>query len=161
MQDSAIELRPASAEDCDLVFRWANDPETRAASFNSEPISLEAHRHWYREALSGARTLQIAERDAQPIGLARLDPVDAGTAEVGLLLDAQYRGQGLAIGLLRALLDFAARSGLRLLIARIRADNNRSRRVFERAGFLFAGKETIGDVNAVRYNYRLLEIRDE
>ena len=151
MSEVEIRLRPALPDDCERVFAWANDPVTRAASFNAATIPLDVHRRWYDASLRGARTLYIAEANSTAIGLARLDPVDGETAEVGLTLAADHRGRGHAVRVLDALCKRAAASGLRKLIARIRDDNLRSRVVFERAGFERRSEETVDGIAATRY----------
>ena len=60
--------------DCRRVFEWANDPETRKASFFDAPIPLADHERWYADSLDGdRRILRIAEVDATPVGLIRFD----------------------------------------------------------------------------------------
>ena len=42
-----IYLREATIEDRDLLYEWANDPETRRASFNTDRINYEEHCRWF------------------------------------------------------------------------------------------------------------------
>jgi UDP-2,4-diacetamido-2,4,6-trideoxy-beta-L-altropyranose hydrolase len=145
---AAIRLRPATAADCALTFGWANDPEVRAASFFSRPITEDEHRIWYAESLAGARVLYIAELRAVPIGLARLDPLPDNRAEVGLTIAAPYRGRGLAVRVLDTLCRTAVDRGCADLVARVRTDNPRSRRAFERAGFRWQCDAAVNGVEA-------------
>lgn len=135
MSVPSIRLRPATEADRALTFKWANDPQVRAASFFSAPITEDQHSAWYAKSLAGARTIYIAEWRNAAIGLVRLDPLTEGTAEVGITIGAEYRGRGFAAPVLEALCTTAADGGMHKLVARIRVDNPRSRRTFERAGF--------------------------
>jgi UDP-2,4-diacetamido-2,4,6-trideoxy-beta-L-altropyranose hydrolase len=38
-----ITLKRATQEDCRLIWKWANDPDVRAASFSSKPIPYDTH----------------------------------------------------------------------------------------------------------------------
>jgi len=151
MSRAEVTLRTAEPGDRDRVLEWSNEPGTRAASFRNEPIGKAEHAAWFAASLAGARQLYIAESHATPIGLARLDPLDAETAEVGLVLAAEWRGRGLALPVLAALSDTASRSGLKRLVARVRNDNPRSLRTFERAGYRRDGDETVSATAAARY----------
>lgn len=157
MDSAAIRLRPARLRDRKRIFRWANDPAARAASFHEKEIPARVHRRWYDASLRGARLLYVVELDSEAIGVTRLDAVDGedDAAEVGIVLDARYRGRGLAVPALLALSEIAADARLRRLIARIRVDNAASRRVFEKAGFTHSGEETVGGVETLQYTLEL------
>ncbi len=149
--DLALELRPASEADCELVYAWATDPETRAASFHSATISLDEHRRWFAAALRGARTLYVAEVGNVPLGLARLDSLGAGAAEIGIIIAREHRGRGFGKRTVSALIERAAATGVTRLVARVRDGNARSVSVFRRAGFTEAGEESVAGVRARRY----------
>lgn len=55
--DNIISFRRASLTDTELLFKWANDPETRKNSFHSEPISHEEHVRWFQKKLDSPATL--------------------------------------------------------------------------------------------------------
>lgn len=135
MSHAAITLRPAAETDCALTFKWANDPQVRAASFHAAPIGEKEHRAWYAKSLAGARKLYVVEWREVAIGVARLDPLPDRVAEVGITIGAEHRGRGFAIPVLEALCTLAAEDHVRRLVARVRVDNPRSRHTFERAGF--------------------------
>ena len=54
---SPLRLRPAREDDCRLLWEWANDPETRKASFSSEEILWNDHAAWYAKKLSEKTTM--------------------------------------------------------------------------------------------------------
>jgi len=47
-----VTLRTASLADCELVFDWANDPVTRAMSFNQAQITRAEHVAWFAASSS-------------------------------------------------------------------------------------------------------------
>jgi RimJ/RimL family protein N-acetyltransferase len=151
-----VALRAATAEDCERTWRWANDPETRAASFNSAPIERADHERWFSSSLgSPVRALWIAELDGSSIGILRLDRCAPERAEIGVTVAPERRGQGLALPLLQAGVHRARSLGLEQLVARIRPTNERSLRSFVRAGFRAAGREVVAGQDALRYELRL------
>jgi RimJ/RimL family protein N-acetyltransferase len=154
---TTLRLRRARLRDRKRIFRWANDAATRAASFHEEEIPRSVHRRWYDASLRGARLLYVVELDLEPVGVMRLDavPDDDETAEVGIVLAPEHRGRGLAVPALLALNEVAADADLSRLIARIRADNLPSRRVFEKAGYALSGEETVNGIATLRYTLRL------
>jgi RimJ/RimL family protein N-acetyltransferase len=161
-----VSLRPATHQDLERTFAWANDPDTRTASFRSALIERTVHELWLSSSLERAdRRLWIAELDGEPIAVLRLD-ICAGAcgdggdhagawAEVGLNLAPDRRGQGLSSAVLGAGLRAANELGLTRLVARIRPSNERSIRCFTRAGFRAAGQEHVAEQAALRYELEL------
>jgi RimJ/RimL family protein N-acetyltransferase len=132
-----VTLRPARSSDAPVLLAWRNDPETRAASFTSSPVTPGDHAGWLRDALARAdRRLYVAEVAGEPVGTARLD-LDGDVGIVSLTVSPEHRGRGVGADILRALADeaFATLAELRRLVARVKRANARSRAVFERAGF--------------------------
>jgi UDP-2,4-diacetamido-2,4,6-trideoxy-beta-L-altropyranose hydrolase len=134
-----VSLRPATAADGPLLLEWANDPVTRAAGFQPEPIAAGDHERWLTERLrSTSGRLLIGLDGALPVGQIRLDRHRDGRVEIGISVAAEARGRGLGRALLRLALDEARRdAGLQPLafIARIRPDNATSIALFSGAGF--------------------------
>jgi len=135
------------------MLDWANDPETRAVSFHSDPISEAAHSAWFAESLAGARDLYIIEWDGAPIGLVRLDPLIEREAIVSLTIAPEFRGRGLGPTALAVLAKKASDLGISRLLAKIRKTNTRSQRTFERAGFALRGEEVMHGIPALLYEF--------
>jgi RimJ/RimL family protein N-acetyltransferase len=140
----AVEVRPATTADAALLLDWANDPDTRAASFHPERIEATEHAAWLAQSLTlPTRRLFIGMLEGEPIGQVRLDVARAGEAEVGISVARERRGQGLGSRLLAAGLDAGRRDpalGVERFVARVRVGNQPSIRLFETAGF--ARRET-------------------
>ncbi|OAI38761.1 hypothetical protein AYO39_00860 [Actinobacteria bacterium SCGC AG-212-D09] len=132
-----IALRDAGPADERTLLVWANDPEVRSGSFNTDPIDAETHARWYRGKLDSADTaFFIAECDGRPIGYARVDRWSPDTGEIAASIDASERGRGLGTALISLAAEHgASQLGVRHIVARIKKDNRSSARAFESAGF--------------------------
>src|SRR5437762_13940452 len=83
--------REARMADADLLWRWANDRETRANSFTSSPIPYEEHVSWLAQRL-GSDTTRIwifSDGDA-PVGQVRID-ISGAIAEIGITVAPEHR----------------------------------------------------------------------
>lgn len=132
-----LSLRVAGSGDRDLLLAWANDAETRAASFHPGHIDRATHAAWFahRLAKSDGR-IWIGLVDGLPIGQIRVDRDAEGRGEVSISVAEEARGRGLARGLLLAGMAAAARDlGVTTFVALVRPDNARSLALFRRAGF--------------------------
>lgn len=134
---TALILRPATNDDAQRLFQWRNDPDTRAMSITTTPVTPEEHRGFLARSLNASdRWLLIAEHDAVAVGTGRLDRIDgAGTFEVSLTIAPDARGKGYGVSLLRALEARAAELGALRLVAHLKHENVASRRAFEGAGY--------------------------
>lgn len=149
---SVVVLRPAAPADVDLIYRWANDPETRANSFFTEPIAYESHVAWYEASLERKnRHLLVAERDERPVALVRFDDDADGAALVGINVAPEQRGRGVGRHALLAGAREAWKLGYRKIVALIRPDNAGSIKAFERAGYQAAGEQLVEGTRALRY----------
>lgn len=138
-----IRARPATLADTETLWRWRNDPDTRAHSRSSAELPLETHRAWLGGALHrDDRILLVAEDDAGPVGTVRWDLEVAREPqewEVSITVAPERRGQGRAGPLLAAgeLALLAARRDARtVLLAAVHQDNAASRALFWRSGYL-------------------------
>jgi len=132
-------LRPATADDCETVFAWANDPETREVSFHQEAIAWPEHCQWFANRLADPATLfSIAVGPAgESLGQVRFALDGTGHALISVGLSQEIRGLGLGSRLIRQACDQAmAIKGLHSIRALIKPENTASRRAFAKAGFL-------------------------
>lgn len=130
-------LRRATAADAELLLEWRNDPDTRAASFQQEPIGLEEHRAWLCRRLADHDcALLVIELDGTPSGSVRLEREASETVEIHIALGPAARGHGLGQWALREASEQAERLlGARLVRARVKSRNEASLRAFRAAGF--------------------------
>lgn len=153
-----VEIRPATIADAALLLTWANDPDTRAASFHDERIAPDEHAAWLIRTLTlPTRRLFIGMLGDAPIGQVRLDAADDGQAEVGISIAPERRGQGLGAGLLAAAVEAGRRDrqlGVERFVARVRVGNEASIRLFEGAGFVLRTTDTCDGAPCLIYELR-------
>ena len=75
MLSSGLRLRPAIREDCELYFQWANDPDVRANSLNTETINWESHCNWYGSRFESpfVHFFVCVNADDNPVGQVRFE----------------------------------------------------------------------------------------
>lgn len=134
-----VSVRSATSDDARRLWEWANDPDTRANSFNQGPIPWEAHQAWFTRVLDDPdRHLligTITEAGAEvPFGMCRFDR-QGDELEVSVNLAPSHRGRGLAPALLVVASDQVAGPK----VARIKDTNIASKIAFERAGYTADG----------------------
>jgi RimJ/RimL family protein N-acetyltransferase len=137
VSESGLTLRAATIEDSRLVWEWRNEPDTRLASFNTDPIPLERHLDWFPRQLARADSrMFIAETPAhEPVGIVRFDDL-AGAPEVSIALAPGHRGKGYGRQVLvEACTRVFRESGAARIVALVRQDNPASAAAFARAGF--------------------------
>jgi len=148
-----LELSPVTEGDCDLLWKWANDPATRANSFDSTPISLLRHKEWLHVKLqdSKCRLWMAINKKLGKIGVVRFDCHDA-EANISVALAPRARGKGYGKKLISsACHQMFASSGVELVRALIKPANKASVRVFEGAGFLRGAGTTVSGQPAEQY----------
>lgn len=134
----SLELKRAQKDDCDLLYRWYKDEETRKASFNSEAVSYDSHRDWFARSLADTgRFIYIAEdENKNKIGMVRLDKINEAAAELSINIAPEQRGKGYGKSLIdQACLAYPLAAGAILFVAQVKKYNAASVRTFEKAGF--------------------------
>lgn len=143
-----LSLRPAHADDAQLIFDWRNHPSTRTVSRQSEPIEWATHQSWMNQVLADPdRLLYIGHVGNVSVGVLRLDRTHDGGAEISLYLDPSLHSLGLGAAMLRAGETEARSIGVRELRATVLDGNAASRRLFESAGFRFDGGEGLKPIS--------------
>lgn len=134
---SLVQVRPARLQDAKQVHDWANDPLTRAASFNQKMISWEDHKNWFASRLNeNSSRLYIGEDDHQKaIGIIRFEIRDK-VATISINIAPISRGKGFGVALiLVSCLEILHHSSVCQIRALIKPDNRLSFKVFQRGGF--------------------------
>ena len=148
-----MNIRPATANDVDFLKKmlfeaaaWNPDwPHEQVIEALASPMVARYHVGWPRAGDAGV----IAELEGEPVGAAwyRLftaaEPgygfVDEATPEIGIAVEPLHRRRGIGETLLRALISEARQQGFPALCLSV-APHNRSRMMYERAGFEKVGE---------------------
>mgnify|MGYP001163582315 FL=1 len=151
----ALQLRLADTTDRELVWRWANDPAVREASFQSDLISWDVHKEWFDTRLRDGSCHFYIATDVRgiPIGQVRFEIENkvAPEAAINISLDRNCRGTGLGVAVLK-LGCRCYRQEMELpLVGYVKEDNVSSMKMFESAGFIRDGFANKNNCSAVRW----------
>jgi UDP-2,4-diacetamido-2,4,6-trideoxy-beta-L-altropyranose hydrolase len=149
-----INLRRAQEEDRKLLWRWANDPDVRSASFSTAPISEHEHNAWFESKLrdKNASLFIALDREGETVGQIRLDGVRDGEAEIDISVARERRGRGYAALLISRASQMAfSEIGLSRLHAFVKPGNQASKRAFARADFVHVNDVEVRGGAAAHY----------
>ena len=143
-----LRLRRATSDDCRRYWEWVNEPGVRDASFSGAAIGWDEHVAWFAARLDDPRSvLRVVEDDERgPVGQVRLDGRSASEAEIDISIAPEHRGQRFGVDALRLVCAEAPSGRWPLIVARVKAGNAASIRMFERAGFQRVEDDANGSV---------------
>lgn len=146
LEDNSIglQLRPVHEKDIALIWRWANDAQTRANSFRSGIITWQDHVQWYQRQLAAPDVrFWMLEDCGVPVGHIRYVREDK-VAIINFTVAPEHRGCGYGTQLLRMSRAAACKT---LNVDRLRGitleQNHASARAFEKADFKLIHEQTI------------------
>lgn len=151
--EKIIHFRYAAEDDCELIYKWANDAEARAASFHPGIITLEEHRSWFHKKLMNPDCIFLISLDdaGTPIGEVRFD-LEGDEAIMSINIGREFRGNGLASPIIHGSVnELFRRSSASRVNAFIKVQNLRSAKAFERAGFSRIEQKSMGENDAYHY----------
>lgn len=132
-----ITFRQACKEDCRLIWEWANDPETRSASFASDQISWEHHVKWFAEKLNDPRHVFfiLLNLDDEAVGQVRYAE-NGKEAVVSMSISPKFRGHGYSSQGIRVTVEeLFKHKDIDVIRAHIKPENLKSFKAFKKAGF--------------------------
>ncbi|MCW7490401.1 GNAT family N-acetyltransferase [Leptospira meyeri] len=140
-------VRPATDDDCKLLFDWANEPEVRNASFHSEKIEWQEHTSWFLQKLNNPNSLiLIFEVDGEPAGQIRFDKnIDENYFLISFLLDEKFRGKSLCRVLIAKGIGYLVtqvQTPIRC-VGFVKKENIASQRAFLKNEFLLVSKSDV------------------
>ncbi|MES2343066.1 MAG: GNAT family N-acetyltransferase [Pseudomonadota bacterium] len=147
LETERLNLRPLEVSDADLLFPLMNDAEVMAhwdVPEIDDPDLVRAIVAGQVEDMAAGRALYWAMRTLQGdefLGCCDLSDIERRhkRAEVGFMLGRGAWGQGYAVEAMRAVIAYAASTGLRRLTARTHLGNRRSDALLEKLGFTEEG----------------------
>lgn len=148
-------IRPATRSDIPAILDIYNEVVINTtASYDYEPITLDARMAWFEAHASAGYPVYVAEDEGQGVvGWSSLSEFRARigyrfTVEDSVYIAPGYRGRGLGRQLLAPLIEQARLRGYHAIIAAIDADNVASIRLH--AGF---GFERVACLRQVGYKF--------
>lgn len=152
MVNPDLQLRNAHMDDSGLLWKWANDPVVRRASFSQGPIPRDDHVTWFTSKLESRECMFfIIERHGHPFGQVRFD-LTGGEAEISISIVAGARGQGYGVQAIKmAAAKVFDKTEIGKINAYIKMSNGKSIAAFEKAGFRRAGKTKVKGEKALHY----------
>jgi UDP-2,4-diacetamido-2,4,6-trideoxy-beta-L-altropyranose hydrolase len=138
LQGWSLILREVQADDCRLVWEWANDPVTRSNSFSSDMIAWDEHVAWFTTKLTDPRSyfyLAFNSQD-QPVGYVRFQQIDDTEADISVAVAPEQRRRGYGTKLIcQGVERLWQNTNISRINAYIKPDNLASRHIFAKAGF--------------------------
>jgi UDP-2,4-diacetamido-2,4,6-trideoxy-beta-L-altropyranose hydrolase len=156
LRGNMLTLRPVRADDCRLIWEWANDHVTRAQSFSTEPISWEEHSAWFEAKQTDplSRFYIAEDENAAPIGQVRYQ-IEGETAVISVSLAPNQRGLGYSTEIIRlGTQELWTTTTVNLIYAYIKPDNCVSISAFTKAGFVNAGTTEVQGYPALHFVLR-------
>jgi hypothetical protein len=127
-----------------LLFDWANEPEVRNASFNTEKIEWSEHKRWFYQKIKNPDTMiLILEVDGKEAGQIRFDKnVDGNFFLINFLLNEKFRGRSLGKELIAKGINYLVTKVQTpiLCVGFVKKDNIASQRAFLRNDFLLVSE---------------------
>jgi phosphinothricin acetyltransferase len=136
-----MEIRTATKADQTAVVEIYNQAiPGRAATGETEPVSMEYLANWFNERDPRSRPLWVAEESGEVAGWLSLQsfygrPAYQATAEVSVYVSMKHQRKGIGSALVLHALKESPRLGLRTLLAYVFAHNEASLQLFEGLGF--------------------------
>lgn len=148
-----VTYRKATLEDLEIMFKWANDPISRANSFESHKIDIEEHKKWFNGKVNNSNSfiyIAIDDINNEKIGVVRYE-LKEQNAFVGIHIDKSYRGKKLAGKLLKETAKLYFKTNNRPILAYIKNENKLSIKAFERADYGFYKNDIVNKIDCMVY----------
>jgi phosphinothricin acetyltransferase len=148
----AFTIRPATSDDMTTIvgiYNWAINQTF--ATIDSEPLSAEEAAEWWETHSKQRMLTLVADEEGDVIGWGRLLPwrqQGFDVLEDLVYVDPLYQRRGVGRGLLARLIEEAATSGCRTMVASVAADNHAGLRLHQSHGF-----EVVGTLRNAAYKF--------
>lgn len=147
-------FRRISVEDAGRFAALRNADDTWEWFFSKRRFTDEEAAHWIAGLSPDREQVYMVEAGSATVGSCALYRIDRSekSAEVGrIIVAAPFRRKGMGAGMVREMISRGLSLGLELLYANIMRENEASRRLFSKCGFL---PTCIGTEGGLRYEFR-------
>jgi len=166
-----MKLRDATVADLAQIEEIYNrEIESSTSTFDTKPRDARQRQAWFDLHQSSSYPLVVAEADAAILGWACLSPWSergayARTVEASIFVGRDHRRRGIAQCLAEELIRRARSAGHRVILGRIEASNQASRKLLRNAHFSSIGimhgvGEKFGQVLDVELFERVVSIAE-
>ncbi|HXJ21633.1 MAG TPA: GNAT family N-acetyltransferase [Polyangia bacterium] len=134
-------LRDAREDDLDAIVRIYNASiPGRLATADTEPVSTESRRAWFRDRDLARHPIWVAEREGRVAGWLSFGkfygrPAYAATSELSVYIDPAFQRGGIATELIEQAIARAPALGITTLLGFVFAHNDGSVALCRRFGF--------------------------
>jgi len=152
-----IYLRSVTINDLDLLYRWANDSETRKQSFKSEPIDYNTHKEWFANKINDPfcsfylcfNSLEVT------IGQIRFDVDKNSVAVIDVSVDCTQRGNGYGSKIISSgIRKLKKERPIKQFLAFVKTENYASLTAFKKANFIEINTTLIDGHNTAILEWR-------
>jgi RimJ/RimL family protein N-acetyltransferase len=152
MNSNSLTLREVTDLDRELIWHWANDEETRKASYSQAYISWDEHMRWF-DAVQRQKNhrFYIANNGSKkPIGQIRFE-IDNKEAIISLSVSSESRRRGYGKKILfKAAEKLFNETNIEQISAFVKSENISSLRVFKKAGFRLVETDVFSGVKSCK-----------
>ena len=137
-----MDFRKPNVDDAYLYFKWANDPQVRLNSFNSENITLDEHTIWFNEKLQdpNCELYMFYDENDIPVGQVRIQKDSNNNSVINISIDEKFRGMGYGVKLVElSSKNYFSREINDKINAYVKIENIGSKIIFEKAGYFNTG----------------------
>jgi UDP-2,4-diacetamido-2,4,6-trideoxy-beta-L-altropyranose hydrolase len=147
-----LTLRDVTERDRELIWQWANDEETRKASYFQANISWDDHVRWFDsvQRQQNHKFYIVSNGYEKPVGQIRF-AIDGKEAIVSFSVALEFRrsGYGKEI-LIKAAKKLFNETTIDQILAYVKSENMLSLRVFQKAGFCQLEDITFSEVKSCK-----------
>ncbi|MEE8620408.1 MAG: N-acetyltransferase family protein [Syntrophobacteria bacterium] len=145
-----------------IVVIYNSTIPTRQSTADTEEVSVESKRDWFRKHTPDKRPIIVHEIEGEVTAWLSFEsfygrPAYDHTAEISIYVASEYRGKGLGRQLLQEAIELTPSLGIKTLIGNIFSHNEPSLRLFRSFGFEEWGKlPDIADMDGKEYSLSIV-----
>ena len=145
-----------------IVVIYNSTIPTRQSTADTEEVSVESKRDWFRKHTPDKRPIIVHEIEGEVAAWLSFEsfygrPAYDHTAEISIYVASEYRGKGIGRQLLLEAIEMTPSLGIKTLIGNIFSHNEPSLRLFRSFGFEEWGKlPNIADMDGKEYSLSIV-----
>ena len=131
-----LSLRKVNLNDVELIFKWANDPDVRNNSFNTNQIVWDEHVKWFHRKIHTDSIWLILENENKPVGVIRFDK-EVSSYILNYSIAKEFRGFGYGKKIVELGIEHLLNQNMEIntIEAHVKVNNKASQKVFNSLGF--------------------------